>query len=138
MGERLFIRILVGVALFIALTVFVLVPVPTAGEAPALPAAAFGQPGIYRLEVALLTFYGGLLLITPAFSGLVRARLPIEISARGAKFAVEVDQPPSGPEQAEIKELHQVTKRLADELAVVKRDMKQLRTAATVTVRSQQ
>ena len=63
----------------------VAVPIPHDPQGdPALPAVAFEQVGLYRLEVGLLAFYGGLLLITPAFSGLVRGRLPIEISARGA------------------------------------------------------
>jgi hypothetical protein len=31
-------------------------------------------------------------LITPAFSGLIRGQLPIEISTRGAKFADEADR----------------------------------------------
>jgi len=81
---RHLIRVLVGTALCAALLACIAVPVPED-----LPAIAIRQPGLYRLEVALLTFYGGLLLLTPAFSGLVRGRLPIEISTRGAKFAEE-------------------------------------------------
>ena len=57
---------------------------------------------------------------------LVGVALAITVTA----FAVEVDQPATGPEQAEIKELHQVTKRLLDELAVMKRDMKQLKNSS--------
>lgn len=40
----------------------------------------------------MLAFYGCLLLITPAFSGLIRGRLPIEISTRGARFAEETNR----------------------------------------------
>jgi hypothetical protein len=53
---------------------------------------ALEQVALYRLEVALLVFYGCLLLATPAFAGLFRGRLPIEISTRGAKFAAEADE----------------------------------------------
>jgi len=71
-----------------------------------LPAIAIRQPGLYRLEVALLIFYGWLLLLTPAFSGLIRGRLPIEISTRGAnahrEALVTID--------LEIKRLKEMTK----------------------------
>jgi hypothetical protein len=117
MVERLFIRVLVGATLCMTLATFMLAPVPEDARGhPVLPAVALGQVGLYRLEVALLAFYGGLLLITPAFSGLARGRLPIEISARGAKFAVEVDQP-EAPQKAMIEELRQATKGLAEEVA---------------------
>ena len=62
------------------------------------------QAALYRLEVALAVFYGCLLLATPAYSGLVRGRLPTEISTRGAKFADEADQTVEQDEAA-IKEL---------------------------------
>jgi len=81
--ERTLVRILIGAALLVAIVTAALAP------ASALPTVAFGQVWIYRLEVSLLAFYGCLLLITPAFSGLIRGRLPIEISTRGAKFAEE-------------------------------------------------
>lgn len=84
---RNLIRILVGTGLGTALFACIAVPIPED-----LPAVAFRQAALYRLEVALLVFYGGLLLITPAFSGLLRGRLPTEISARGAKFADETDR----------------------------------------------
>jgi hypothetical protein len=84
---RKLIRIFVGAALCAALIASASVPVPVD-----LPAISFHQAALYRLEVALLVFYGGLLLITPAFSGLIRGRLPTEISARGAKFSEEADR----------------------------------------------
>lgn len=77
MAERLFVRILMGSALCTALLAFALVSVPVDAKGdPELPAPAFEQVGLYRLEAALLVFYGSLLLVTPAFSGLVRGRLP--------------------------------------------------------------
>lgn len=81
---RNFIRVFVGTALCAAVAACAVAPAPEH-----LPAVAFEQKALYRLEVALLVFYGGLLLITPVFSGLIYGRLPIEISTRGAKFAEE-------------------------------------------------
>jgi hypothetical protein len=86
-GARILVRLLVGAALLLALVACVAFPVP---DDP--PAVALQQAGIYRLEVALAIFYGCLLLATPAYSGLAKGRLPIEISTRGAKFAAEADQ----------------------------------------------
>jgi len=40
----------------------------------------------------MAVFYGCLLLVTPAYSGLAMGRLPIEISTRGAKFAEGTDR----------------------------------------------
>jgi hypothetical protein len=46
---------------------------------------------VYRVEVLLALIYGGLLLLTPFFYGAMRGHLPIEISHRGAKWAVEAE-----------------------------------------------
>lgn len=80
-----------------------------------LPAPALGQVSLYRLEVALIVFYGDMLLVTPAFSGLVRGRLPIEISPRGAKFAAETDES-AGQNEAAIKKLEGTARQLAERL----------------------
>ncbi|HET9154918.1 MAG TPA: hypothetical protein VFN85_12490 [Solirubrobacterales bacterium] len=91
--RRLSTRILVALTLCAALAAFALVPIPEdANGHPVLPAVALEQVSLYRLEIAVMVFYGGLLLITPVFSGLVTGRLPIEISARGARFAEDADQ----------------------------------------------
>jgi hypothetical protein len=92
---RYFIRGLVGAVLCAALLASAAAPVPED-----LPAVAFEQTGLYRLQVALFVFYGALLLITPASSGLIHGRLPIEISTRGARFAVEADQSTESNEAA--------------------------------------
>ncbi|HXR60310.1 MAG TPA: hypothetical protein VN732_03180 [Solirubrobacterales bacterium] len=118
---RIFIRVLVGSALCTALLTCIAVPVPED-----LPAIAVGQAGLYRLEVALLTFYGWLLLVTPAFSGIVRGRLPIEISTRGAKFAEEVDQTAEANEAA-IKGLELTTKDLTDALDQANSEIEKLK-----------
>jgi hypothetical protein len=91
----------------------------------ALPAVAIRQAGLYRLEVALLVFYGWLLLATPAFSGLVRGRLPIEISTRGARFAEGAEYSATLNEE-KIANLERVTSDLAEGLRVAQFEIKQL------------
>lgn len=84
------VRVLIGVLLVVAIIVAAAIAVPTAsasGRSSALPSVALGQVSVYRLEVFLVVFYGGLLILTPAYRGLALGRLPIEISAKGAKFA---------------------------------------------------
>ncbi|HST70702.1 MAG TPA: hypothetical protein VLI94_13730 [Solirubrobacterales bacterium] len=105
---RNLVRVIVGAALCAALTAGATVPVPED-----LPAVAFGQSGLYRLQVALFVFYAGLLLVTPAFSGLMNGRLPIEISTRGARFAEKADYSDEEAEAA-AQQLEQSISRLAD------------------------
>jgi hypothetical protein len=127
MVERLFVRIFVAAGLCLALLAFASVPVPEDAHGnPALPAPAFEQVGLYRLEVSLLVFYGSLLLITPAFAGLTRARLPIEISTRGAKFAEEADQS-AALSKAKIEKLQRTANDLADGLITANLEIQRLR-----------
>jgi hypothetical protein len=121
MVKRLFVRILVAVALCMALLALALAPIPKD-----LPPPAFGQASLYRLEVALMVFYGDLLLITPAFAGLLRGRLPIEISTRGAKFAEETDQI-AAREEAAIKRLDRTIEWLEQELSNTHIELEQLK-----------
>jgi hypothetical protein len=85
---------LVAALLILAAVIGYALDIPTAGVGAAkhddLPAVALGQTFLYRVEVALLVFYGGLLLLTPLFRGVVEGQLPIEVSARGAKYAEDV------------------------------------------------
>jgi hypothetical protein len=117
--ERTFIRILIGTALCVAILTAALAPTS------AMPAVAFGQLGLYRLEVALLAFYGCLLLITPAFSGLIHGRLPAEISTRGAKFAEEADRSAELDEVA-FRRLEATTKYLTQALAEARIEIERL------------
>lgn len=119
-AERNLIRTLIGAALCVAILSAALAP------ASALPAIALGQSWLYRLEVSLLAFYSCLLLITPAFSGLVRGRLPVEISTRGAKFAEEADQSAELTD-TKIKGLEKTTDALAERLADAHAEIEQLR-----------
>lgn len=121
--QRTFVRILIGAALSAAFVTAALAP------ASALPAVALGQIWLYRLEVSLLAFYGCLLLITPAFSGLIRGRLPIEISTRGARFAEEADQSAQLTE-AKIKALKGTVDALAEGLTTAHAEIEQLRESA--------
>lgn len=114
------IRLLVSSALSLALLVSTLTPRPKD-----LPTVAFGQISLYRLEVALLTFYGSLLLVTPAFSGLAWGRLPTEISTRGAKFAEEADQSAESAEAA-IERLERTSRGLADGLETAQLEIERL------------
>ena len=52
---------------------------------------ALGSETVFRAEVALGAFYGALLILLPAYRGIVNGRLPSSISARGAEFADAVD-----------------------------------------------
>lgn len=127
--KRLSIRILVALAVCAALAAFVSVPISVdASDHPVLPAVALEQVLLYRLEVALMVFYGGLLLITPAYSGLVGGRLPIEISARGARFAEDANQSAELTDRT-IKELRQVTNALAEGLIAARLEIELLKEA---------
>ncbi|MDQ2631527.1 MAG: hypothetical protein M3Y75_11250 [Actinomycetota bacterium] len=118
---RNLIRALVGTALCAAV-----IASPSAPAPEDLPAVAFQQAGLYRLEVALLVFYCGLLLITPAFSGLLHGRLPVEISVRGAKFEEKADHSVEAAE-AQIEELEQRVTDLADGLSASYIEINQLK-----------
>jgi len=91
-----------------------------------LPAIAFEQVGLYRMEMALLVFYGELLLVTPAFSGLMWGRLPTEISMRSARFAEEADRPADANRTA-VKELEQTTRKLTEGLKIANVEIKRLK-----------
>lgn len=117
--EQTLVRILIGAALLSAIVTAALAP------ASALPAVAFGQMWLYRLEVSLLAFYACLLLITPAFSGLIRGRLPIEISTRGAKFAEETKRY-AALDEGTIRELEETIGDLSQAIANVQIEIGQL------------
>jgi hypothetical protein len=124
--KRLSIRILVALSLCVALAAFASTPIHRdENDSPVLPAVALEQAALYRLEVALAVFYGELLLITPVYSGLIGGRLPIEISARGAKFAEEADQS-AELTRAAIGKLKQATDSLSEDLSVVTLEIERL------------
>jgi hypothetical protein len=121
---RNLIRVLTGTALCMALATCFGAPVPEN-----LPAVAVGQPGLYRLEVALLAFYSALLLITPAFSGVIHGRLPIEISTRGARFAEEADQSTKWSEK-KIEDLEATAEGFTEGLRTIQLEIQEIKEAA--------
>lgn len=118
---RNLIRSLIAAALTIALLTSATAPLPEE-----LPTLAFQQAGLYRLEIALLVFYGSLLMITPAVFGLAWGRLPTEISTRGAKFA-ERTYRSAELDEAEIRRLELDLKDLADGLSEAKIEINRLK-----------
>ncbi|HEY6730934.1 MAG TPA: hypothetical protein VI039_07910 [Solirubrobacterales bacterium] len=118
--ERTLVRILLSIAICVALFIAALAPDHV------LPAVAFGQSILYRLEVALLVFYGILLLVTPAFLGLTRGRLPTEISTRGAKFAEETNRSTTLNE-AKIEALKHATDDLIEGLRAANFEIERLK-----------
>jgi len=124
---RNLIRVLTGAALCTALATCAVAPTPEN-----LPAVAFGQVGLYRLEIALMVFYGVLLLLTPTYSGLAKGRLPVEISTRGAKFADDMDQQ-AKLAVAAIDRLEQATAYLAEELGTANEEIKRLQEGLVTT-----
>jgi hypothetical protein len=77
---------LVAAAIALALAVSLPGAKTAQGQRVRLPAVALGSEVIYRMEIALAALYGGLLVLVPLYRGAVRGDLPIEISARGAKY----------------------------------------------------
>lgn len=53
---------------------------------------ALGQAAVYRIEILLTLVYGGLLLLTPLFHGVLHGRLPTELSHRGAKWPADAEK----------------------------------------------
>jgi hypothetical protein len=102
-GERRAIRCLTAILVVVSMAAALQVGVPKKVERSGtsstgtrsgkvvndLPATAAGQTSLYRFEVGLAVFFAGLLVLTPAFVGVIRGRLPIEMSLRGWKFGEE-------------------------------------------------
>jgi hypothetical protein len=80
--------------------------------------------------MALAAFYGCLLLVTPAYSGVVAGRLPIEISTRGARFAAEADQTAERDEKL-ISELRLSVSQVVDGLTEARIELDRLRREVT-------
>lgn len=87
------IRLSVAAVVIATVLAVICVPVPRDSKnRPDPPAVALNDTRLFHGEVALLAFYGGLLLLTPAFAGLFKGRLPSEISTKGAKYEEEVER----------------------------------------------
>ncbi len=86
MNEKTERRIVKGLVGVLAVFVVVFALTFTIPRHDRMPSVALGQPDLYRIEVCLALFYGGLLLLTPLFYGVLRGTLPSEISQQGAKW----------------------------------------------------
>ena len=119
------IRIATAILFLAAMGVAVVAPAPSD-----LPSVALGQTPVYRLEVLLALFCGGLLVLTPLFQGVLHGRLPIEISHRGAKWDVRT------PEL--LDEAERRVGELEAERSQMLQKRRQLKAAAEVQARSDQ
>jgi hypothetical protein len=73
-----------------------------------------------------MIFYGWLLFATPVFSGLIRGRLPVEISTRGAKFAEGADRS-ADLNETDIRRLERTVSYLADDLVEARAEIHKLK-----------
>jgi hypothetical protein len=120
-GERKLIRFLVAAIVIATVLAVILVPVPEDSEGnPDLPAVALHDERLFYGEVAFLVFYGSLLLLTPAFAGVFRGRLPTEISTRGAKYEEEVKQERAETSDKVTEEQTRERLKITDELTLAK------------------
>jgi hypothetical protein len=87
--ERVAVRLVVPVLLLASTAGALMVSVHT--EKSAIPSLAFGSHVVLAIQVALLFFYGSLLLLVPLARAVFDGDLPIELSLRGARWKEEVD-----------------------------------------------
>lgn len=115
------VRLAIG-ALAIAALSFAL----TADQPAQLPSVALKQELVYRCELFLVIFYGGLLAVTPVLRGAVSGLLPTEITARGARY--DREQVSGGLRQAQerIDQLADVVEATSGQLARLHKRVKQL------------
>jgi hypothetical protein len=118
---RLVVQLAIG-ALAIAALFFAL----TADQPAQLPSVALQQELVYRCELFLVVFYGGLLAGTPVLRGVLGGLLPTEISARGARY--DREQVSDGLRQAQerIDQLADVVEATSGQLALLHKRVKEL------------
>jgi uncharacterized membrane protein len=86
--ERVAVRLVVPVLLLASTAGALMVSVHT--EKSAIPSLAFGSHVVLAIQVALLFFYGSLLLLVPLARAVFDGDLPVELSLRGARWREEV------------------------------------------------
>jgi hypothetical protein len=98
----------------------------TADAPTKLPSVALHQDFVYRGELFLAVFYGGLLIATPILRGVLSGLLPTEITARGAKY--DREQVSGGLRQAEqrIGQLTEVVEASSGQVARLRQRLEQL------------
>lgn len=57
-----------------------------------IPSIAFGSHVVLAVQVALLFFYAGLLLLVPLMRALSDGDLPIELSLKGARWTEDIEE----------------------------------------------
>jgi uncharacterized membrane protein len=57
----------------------------------AIPSFAFGSHAVLAVQVAVLFFYGALLLLVPLARALFDGDLPVELSLRGARWSESIE-----------------------------------------------
>lgn len=95
------------------------------------PAIAFGNHFVFALQLFLLIFYALLLLVVPLLRGVCQGELPIELTARGARF------PEPGAEAARAllnRELRHRIKKVEKALEEDERDLDRLADATSSSI----
>jgi hypothetical protein len=118
---RLVVRLAIG-ALALAALYFAL----TADQPAQLPSVALQQEFVYRCELFLVVFYGGLLAGTPVLRGVLAGLLPTEITARGARYDREEVSGGLRQAQERIDQLADVVEATSGHLARLHKRVKQL------------
>lgn len=87
-GERLIVRL--GIPALLAASCTGAATVSWHATKSEIPSFAFHSHVVLAVQVALLFFYAGLLLLVPLVRALVDGDLPIELSLRGARWTEEL------------------------------------------------
>jgi hypothetical protein len=102
-----------------------------AESAEAAPAVAFGNRFVFGLQLFLLIFYALLLLVVPLLRGVCRGELPIELTARGARFP----EPGVNATRASVsEEFRQRIEAVEQALRQVEGDLDQVATVTSSTL----
>jgi hypothetical protein len=121
--ERLGVRLSIVIVLAIAVLAGFRVSIPEDGQGERkTPGVAFHSASLFHLEIGLIVFYGGLLLLTPLVAGIFRGRLPTEISTRGAKFPDDIN----AITEDRVKALEDGTNSVREELALLSANLKKV------------
>jgi hypothetical protein len=110
-----------------ALGVAALLLAVTANAPDQLPSIALGQVPMYRLELLLGAFFGGLLVATPLLQGVINGRLPTEITARGAKYDPEEVSEGLGALEDRINALEDALTKTGGEAIALRAEVEELK-----------
>jgi uncharacterized coiled-coil protein SlyX len=114
--ERAAVRIVVPFAFVSATLVATLVAYRTSQP----PEVAFDNHLIFAGELLLLGFYGLLLVLVPLVRAIGGGELPIELTARGARFAERIVEDSAAMDQEISERLEFLEEAMADQEATIK------------------